>query len=80
MFIRYNGCTVLFLVICVILLFESGNFAPGKEGLYGPDDNVDILNVDNYKSIYNIDQCVFLEFYSHWCGACNISICLIWIK
>lgn len=65
----------LYLVTCFLLLAGSSYQAITQQdpGLYKPGDNVDILNVDNFKeSIYNIDQGVFLEFYSHWCGACNL--------
>lgn len=67
---------LLYLVTCFLLLAGSSYQAITQQdpGLYKPGDNVDILNVDNFKeSIYNIDQGVFLEFYSHWCGACNFN-------
>lgn len=64
----------LCLATCILLLTGS---SCQDQGLYKPGDNVDIVDVDNFKqSLYNIDQGVFLEFYSHWCGACNLKLYL----
>lgn len=45
----------------------------GSPSLYEPEkDNIVLLNSDNYKSnIFGSDKAWFVEFYSHWCGACQ---------
>lgn len=58
------------------LLFQNGftlNLPDGSPSLYEPEkDNIVLLNADNYKSkIFGSDKAWFVEFYSHWCGACQ---------
>lgn len=56
-----------------IFLFGIVNCANTGKGasLYKDGDNVEYLHVSNYKKIYNSDRAAFVEFYSHWCGACQ---------
>ena len=45
----------------------------GSGGLYDPaKDDVEILNATLFvQTVYNCDRAVFVEFYAHWCGACQ---------
>ncbi len=46
--------------------------AGGANGLYDRlKDDVEILNATSFETIYNCDRAVFVEFYAHWCGACQ---------
>lgn len=40
-------------------------------GLYDENDNIEVLTTHNIQSIYGSDRAAFVEFYSHWCGACQ---------
>jgi len=50
--------------------FASTTSAP-EISLYTDKDEVEFLNKDNIMSLFNHERAAFVEFYSHWCGACN---------
>jgi thiol-disulfide isomerase/thioredoxin len=40
--------------------------------LYNSNDHIQLLNNSNLNAnLYGQDQAVFIEFYAHWCGACQ---------
>lgn len=47
--------------------------ADGDPVLYDENDDVESLNSKTYMSLYGRNQAAFVEFYSHWCGACKNS-------
>ena len=59
-----------FIGVILLGIVNCANTGKGAS-LYKDGDNVEYLNVDNYKKIYNSDRAAFVEFYSHWCGACQ---------
>ncbi len=70
--------TNLFLIILIIftLLFQIGSGAihgrASLSSLYdGFKDDVEVLNATSFDSVYKCDRAVFVEFYAHWCGACQ---------
>lgn len=63
---------VFFLALALVkhadanVIFGSGTI------LYDPlKDDVEVLNKTSFDSIYKSDRAVFVEFYAHWCGACQ---------
>lgn len=46
-------------------------FVTKNPGLYSADDDVEVLDKNNFMSVYSNDRAAFVEFYSHWCGACQ---------
>lgn len=45
---------------------------PDRPSLYDENDDVLILNDENYREkMYNQDQIIMVEFYAHWCGHCK---------
>ncbi|KAJ8975173.1 hypothetical protein NQ317_011076 [Molorchus minor] len=42
------------------------------QGLYSTKDDVEILNVDNFKrEVYGNQRALLIEFYNSWCGFCQ---------
>ena len=68
------------VLITFLYLFESINKSSEEQAGVGATlydtkvDHVDIVNKDNYMSLYNQERATLLEFYSHWCGACGFII------
>lgn len=61
----------ILLVVSIICLIDY-NYTMNIQGLYDPvKDDVEILNATSFNSIYNSDRAAFVEFYAHWCGACQ---------
>ena len=64
-------------IISFAFLFRTGSGAIHRRsshsgGLYdGLKDNVEVLNASSFDSVYKSDRAVFVEFYAHWCGACQ---------
>jgi len=45
---------------------------PDRPSLYDENDEILILNDENYREkMYNQDHIVLVEFYAHWCGHCK---------
>lgn len=53
--------------------FSLGGGGSGSPSLYDANkDDIDILNKTSFKSVvYGSDKASFVEFYAHWCGACQ---------
>ena len=45
--------------------------ATNEPTLYSEKDEVEFLNKDNIMSLFGQERAAFVEFYSHWCGACK---------
>ncbi len=55
--------------------------ATNEPTLYSEKDEVEFLNKDNIMSLFGQERAAFVEFYSHWCGACkNIHSLTLIIK
>lgn len=66
--------SLIFLGLVVIFKLSEGFFINGgSPSLYLPDkDDIELLNKTTFRSaIYGNDKASFVEFYAHWCGACQ---------
>lgn len=86
-FMMLNDVNSIFLFVFIIVLnvinlsncgalsiFEQKKYkrATDGQGLYSFKDDVEILNVDNFKSeIYGNQRAFLVEFYNSWCGHCQ---------
>lgn len=41
------------------------------QGLYSPDDHIEIYTFNNFKTIYGQNKGILIEFYNSWCGFCQ---------
>ena len=73
--IFYYFYLAIIIFICTLQIIYAaflGGGGGGANGLYDRlKDDVEILNVTSFDSIYKSDRAVFVEFYAHWCGACQ---------
>lgn len=67
----FLGYIFFFLYFRTVLAVNQ--MPDGSPSLYVPiEDNIELLNTENFKStIYGSNKAWFVEFYSHWCGACQ---------
>ncbi|CAF0737484.1 unnamed protein product [Brachionus calyciflorus] len=62
-----------FLLFILINSLNGLNLPNGSPSLYIPvKDNIELLDTNNFKqSVFGSERAWFVEFYSHWCGACQ---------
>ncbi|XP_056636385.1 sulfhydryl oxidase 2-like [Diorhabda sublineata] len=57
--------------LCAVLRNRTNR----EPGLYSPEDDVEILTINNFNtSIYNSERAWLVEFYSNWCGYCKRAV------
>lgn len=66
-----NCISMILIIIFIFLVIQKETVFGVRPTLYGPNDNIEQLDTSNYKSLFGQDRAAFVEFYSHWCGACQ---------
>lgn len=66
------ACLVIWCLLATAQL-ANGLSVDGVISLYDPNkDDIHVLNSNNFdSSVYDSDYAWFVEFYAHWCGACQ---------
>ncbi|KAG5897427.1 hypothetical protein JTB14_032117 [Gonioctena quinquepunctata] len=74
MFILFLLALVDLSINAVIKEIKGTNRTTYEQGLYSPEDDVQILTVNNFDTaIYGSEKAWMVEFYSNWCGYCQRS-------
>jgi hypothetical protein len=61
---------ITYIIACFLLKIIVGS--ENSPTLYDPKiDDVEGLDKTTFMSLYNNERVAFVEFYSHWCGACK---------
>ena len=65
--------SVIYLLFANLFSFSNGLTIDGVVSLYDPDkDDLQVLTKNNFNDlVYKSDKVWFVEFYAHWCGACQ---------
>jgi len=63
---------ILLIFLCQNALLINAFRVQSTGELYNSNDHIQLLNHTNLNAnLYGQDQAVFIEFYAHWCGACQ---------